>query len=424
MAPEVTSRQTVFGKLGELIAASATQHSGVGVLVIRVGGLRSAMLGGGYAASDRLLAEAGTRLASVARRGDWLARIGDQDFVLLFPGIVDSGQLLLAANKALRAAATTRQLRDGTVPIQLTIGIAAFPQHGAAPEELLWAAERALALAEQRSVAIEVSCTEPADRDNEHWRMEALFRDALERGELELNYQPKINLATGTLAGVEALSRWTSAELGSVSPAVFVSMAEGSNHIEKLTWSTVNSALQQLAEWRSEGFDPSVAVNLSSVCLRATDLGERVHNALSLWNVPGSSLTLEVTESAVMPNPERSFAILQDLRKLGVRVSIDDFGTGYSSFAYFRTLPADELKIDRSFVARLSSSAADCHLVQSLIDLAHRFELTVVAEGIENAATAGILTEMGCDIGQGYYFGRPTAASEVRAMAGALESAA
>jgi diguanylate cyclase (GGDEF)-like protein len=424
MAPEVTHRQEVFARLGELMAASAVTGTGLGVLVIRIGALRSVMLGGGYAESDRLLSEACTRLASVARRSDWLARIGDQDFVLLLPGIIDSGQLLLAANKVLRTAAACRHVRDGAVPIEFTIGIAAFPQHGTRPEQVLWAAERALALAEQRAISIEVFSSDPTERDSEQWRMQALFADAMDRGELELNYQPKITLATGTLAGLEALSRWMSPEIGSVSPEVFVSMAEDSNHIEKLTWSTVNSALQQLAEWRSEGFDPPVAVNLSSTCLRATDLSERVRNALSLWNVPGSSLTLEVTESAVMPNPERSFAILQDLRRLGVRVSIDDFGTGYSSFAYFRTLPADELKIDRSFVARLTSSAADCHLVQSLIDLAHRFELTVVAEGIEDTATAGILTDMGCDIGQGYYFGRPAAASEVRATARALPSAA
>jgi predicted signal transduction protein with EAL and GGDEF domain len=422
MDAEVTARRIVFEKLAEVLDASAAEHSGVGVLVIRVCGLRRVMLGGGYAESERLLGDVGTRLGSVARRGDWLARIGDQDFVLLLPGVVDSGQLQLAANKALRAAVPTGQIRDGAVPIQLAIGLASFPEHGANADQLLWAAERALALAEQRSVPIMMACAEPAERENENWRMETLFATAIERGDLELNFQPKIDLRSGALSGVEALSRWMSPEIGYVSPAIFVPLAERTDRIEKLTWSSINSALQQLAEWRCAGFDPSVAVNLSAVCLAAADLSERVHHALNLWNIPGPSLTLEVTESAVMPDPQRSFAILQDLRNLGVRISIDDFGTGYSSFAYFRTLPADELKIDRSFVEKLTSSTADGHVVRSVIDLAHRFDLAVVAEGIEDAATAGILTEMGCDIGQGYYFGRPAPAREVLAKAGALAS--
>jgi predicted signal transduction protein with EAL and GGDEF domain len=425
MDAEVTARAAVFAKVADVLDASAAKQRGAGVLVIRVCGLRRVMLGGGYTESERLLADVGGRLASVARRGDWLARMGDQDFVLLLPGVVDSGQLQLAANKVLRAAAPAGKLRDSAGPIQLVIGVASYPENGADAGELLWAAERALALAEQRAVPIVVARTGPAECDNEHWRLEKLFADAIERGDIELNYQPKIDLSNGSLSGVEALLRWMCPEIGYVSPAVFVPIAERTNHIEKLTWSSINSALQQLAEWRRAGFDPSVAINLSAVCLRAADLSTRVHHALNLWNIPGSSLTLEVTESAVMPDPLRSFAMLQEVRNLGVRISIDDFGTGYSSFAYFRTLPADELKIDRSFVEKLTSSAADGHIVRTVIDLAHRFNLAVVAEGIEDATTAGILTEMGCDIGQGYYFGRPAPARDVltkaRAVAGALE---
>ncbi len=421
MIAEVLDRGTVFVRFAAMLATAQTEGHGFGVLAVRVGNLRRVMLGQGYEAGDRLLAEASARLASAARRRDWLARIGDQDFVLALPGIVDVGQLLLAANKLHNVCREPVQIGESIVPMHLTIGIAMYPQHGSQPPTLLHAAEQALARAEANGRPFEVCGDTLAGDDVLAWRIENLLPHAFDRGELELHYQPKIELTTGRIVGVEGLSRWTSRELGRVSPAVFVPIAERTQQITRLTWSTINTALQQLTAWASAGFRPSIAVNLSAAMLEQADLPARLVNALELWNVRGSCLTLEVTESAIMPNPERSFAMLREIRRLGVGVSIDDFGTGYSSLAYFRTLPADELKIDRSFVANLTTSAADRHLVRSVIDLAHRFELKVVAEGIEDAATARVLTEMGCDIGQGYHFARPVPADEVLARATSAE---
>ena len=391
------------------------EQRGVGVLVVRLVNLRQVTLGRGYAAGASLLAAASERLASVARRRDWLARISDQDFVLLLPGILNFGQILLGVNKLLRAASEPARIGDDAVPLHFTVGVAASPDHGNEAERLLHAAEQAVAHAEEKMTSLEVFESERVGAQTADWQIEELLGRAFDRGEFELHYQPKVELASGRTVGAEALSRWMSRELGPVAPGVFVPIAERSGHIERLTWSAINSALQLNAEWRAMGRKLNVAVNLSALCLRDADLSERVRNALALWNVPASALTLEVTESAVVQDPVRSFAILRAVRDLGAHVSIDDFGTGYSSLAYFRSLPADELKIDRGFVTNLITSAADRHLVQSVIDLAHRFNLTVVAEGIENAATAAVLTEMGCDLGQGYYFAAPLPPQEFAA---------
>jgi diguanylate cyclase (GGDEF)-like protein len=416
----VLDRTAVFARLAEMIRTAAEEHRGVGVVVVRLGNLRQVTLARGYAVGARLLAEAGERLASAARRRDWLARIGDQDFVVLLPGIANSAQALLGVHKLLRMASEPARIGEDAVPLRLTVGIAASPEHGTDAEGLLHAAEQALARAEESLSPFEIFSPEREGSHAAGWQIEALFDRAFERSEFELYYQTKIELASGRIVGAEALSRWTSRELGPISPGVFVPVAERCGHIERLTWSAINSALQLNAEWRAAGRELTVAVNLSALSLRSADLSERLRSALTLWNVPPRALTLEVTESTAMHDPERSFGILRAVRELGVHVSIDDFGTGYSSLAYFRTLPADELKIDRSFVMNLTTSAADRHLVQSVIDLAHRFDLVVVAEGIEDAATAAVLTEMGCDLGQGYYFARPVPPQEFAAKVAIL----
>lgn len=405
-------RPGIFAVLAGMLREAGAEQRGVGVLVVRLGNLRQVKLGLGYVAADRLLADAGDRIAAVARRRDWFARIGDQDFVLLLPGILNAGQILLCANKLLRAAGPPLRIGENAVPLHFVVGAAAFPEHGLAPEQLLLRAEQAAAGAEERTLAFEISPPVPQAETTPAWQIEAQFASAFERGEFELHYQPLVDLATNRVIGAEALSRWTSEEIGAVSPALFIPVAERSEHIEQLTWSSINAALQQSAAWRAGGRELGVAVNLSAACLTGVDLVERVRNALELWNVPPRGLILEVTESAVMRDPVQSFAILRALREIGVRVAIDDFGTGYSSLAYFRELPATELKIDRSFVQDVATSAANRHLVQTVIELAHRFGLTVVAEGIEDAEAIGVLTGMGCDVGQGFYLGRPVPACD------------
>jgi diguanylate cyclase (GGDEF)-like protein len=413
MVPDILPRPVVLAKLNEFLVGARGADRGVGVLIIHVGGLRRVNLCGGYAAGDRMLLDVRDRLQSVARRGDWIGRIGDEDFAFIAPNVSDEGQLLLGADKLKRALETLGALHGPGAMIVPSIGVAVFPKDGEDPERLLWTADLAIGMTERQGTLVPVSGNALDEAPKNQWQLETLLARAVDRGEIELHYQPKFNLRDGSYAGVEALARWTSAELGDVSPGVFIPIAEASGAIENLTWSCVHSALQQVAEWRSQGFQSSVAVNISVTCLRAVEFSERIRGALGLWNVNPSSLTLEITESAVMENPERSFGVLRDLRQFGVRISIDDFGTGHSSFAYFRGLPADELKIDRSFVASLSKSTADGHIVRSIIDLAHKFDFTVVAEGIEEEQSATILRDMQCDVAQGYHLSRPMTADKI-----------
>ncbi|MGQ0835499.1 MAG: putative bifunctional diguanylate cyclase/phosphodiesterase [Gammaproteobacteria bacterium] len=416
-ALDLVDRSVVFEMLTSMLRAASGEQRGVGVLVVRLANLRAVTLGRGYAAGARLLAEAAARIESGTRSHDWLARIGDQDFVLLLPGILGAGQILLCANKLLRSIDEPARLESDAPPLRLALGAAAGPEHGRQAEALLHAAEQAAARAEDRKASFELYAPALHDAPAPARQIEAFLDRAFERGEFELHYQPKIELTSGRIIGAEALARWQSSELGPISPGIFIPVAERSGHIERLTWSTVNMALQQSAARRAASRNLNVAVNLSPLCLQDADFSERLRGVLRLWNVPPQVLTLEVTEGAIMQDPASSFAILRAIRELEVRVSIDDFGTGYSSLAYFRELPANELKIDKSFVLGLLSSAADRHLVQSVTDLAHRFELTVVAEGIENAETAALLTEIGCDVGQGFYYSRPLPAREFEVFA-------
>jgi len=419
MVPDILPRAVVLEKLREFLGAAKSADRGVGVLIIHLGGLRRVNLYGSYAAGDRILSDVQERLQSVARRGDWVGRIGDEDFAFLAPNVVDEGQLLLGTSKIKRALETMGALHDPGGLIVPSMGVASYPKDGADPEQLLWTADVALGVPDRQTTPVPAANNDPGANPNQRLQIETLLTRAVDRGEIELHYQPKFSLFDGGYAGVEALARWTSTELGAVSPAVFIPIAEASDVIENLTWSCIHSALQQLAEWRTLGFDSSIAVNLSVKCIRAVDFSARIRSALALWNVNPCKLTLEITESAVMENPDRSFEILRDLRHLGIRISIDDFGTGHSSFAYFRGLPADELKIDRSFVANLNTSAADGHIVRAIIDLAHKFDFTVVAEGIEDVASVDILRDMKCDVAQGYHFSRPATADKILGLSSA-----
>jgi EAL domain-containing protein (putative c-di-GMP-specific phosphodiesterase class I) len=238
------------------------------------------------------------------------------------------------------------------------------------------------------------------------------IEEALKAGEFELFYQPKIELATSRLVGAEALVRWCNPRSGIVPPGHFMPAIENSQGMRALLWFVLNSALRQAADWARQSPGFAIAVNLAAGNLDDPDLVELTETALQVWSVPPAQLILELTESSLMRNPETSTRTLGQLRGIGAKTSIDDFGTGYSSLAYLRDLPADELKIDRSFVAPISANTKDRDIVASIVQLAHAVQLKVVAEGIEQQATLAALAAMGCDIGQGYHFGAPMSARD------------
>jgi diguanylate cyclase len=239
------------------------------------------------------------------------------------------------------------------------------------------------------------------------------LRRALERDELLLHYQPKADLESAQVRGVEALVRWQHPDHGLLSPGEFIPLAERTGLIHPLTRWVLDAALRQAAEWQRTGHHLSIAVNISTRCLLDPALPDQIASQLAAWQVPPVLLVLEITESAVMADPTRALDVLARLHALGVSLALDDFGTGYSSMAYLKELPVDELKIDRSFVSQMATSPSDATIVRSTIDLGHNLGLRVVAEGVETQDAWEKLAALGCDTAQGYLLSRPMPASDL-----------
>jgi diguanylate cyclase (GGDEF)-like protein len=361
----------------------------------------------GYDFGDRALRHLAEQIAQVGRKQDYLARIGDNRFAVILPRIMNPGHAELAVQKLLRLLDTPFQSGEARVKLAVTIGVALCPLHATHPEYLMRLAERALHAARVAGRRYEFPAdTGKDDALSELWDLEMDLSGAVQRGEMKLLYQPKVRCSDGRPVGAEALMRWQHRNRGMVSPDVFIPIAERTGQIKPLTIWAMNTALRQAAEWTHPFGDLSVAVNVPADLVAQHDLPELVENALKLWGKEHVQLTLEITERSLVAAPEQSFRLLSKIRELGVKVSIDDFGTGYSCLAYFRNIPADELKIDKSFVASLLTDPACAELSSVIIDLAHRFRLSVVGEGVEEEAVAGALRVRGCDVAQGHLYGK------------------
>ena len=248
------------------------------------------------------------------------------------------------------------------------------------------------------------------ERDNyspKRLTMAAELRQALADGDIVVYHQPKARLSDGMIIGTEALVRWRHPTQGLIGPDEFIPLAEQTGLIEPLTFFVLKSALEQCRQWNDAGHDINVAVNLSVRSLLDPDLSGRVEALLAETGVPGSRLTLEITESGVMADPNRAIALLERLAATGVKLSVDDFGTGYSSLSYLRRLPVHEVKVDRSFVFRMATDPSDATIVQSIIELGHNLGLRTVAEGVEDQISWDLLRGMGCDVAQGYLLSKP-----------------
>jgi len=235
--------------------------------------------------------------------------------------------------------------------------------------------------------------------------LQSLLSDALERNELVSVFQPKVDIRTGQVVGVESLARWHSHLLGPVRPDLFIEAAENSGLIGRLTIWTINNAAKQYSLWGEQAVP--IAVNLSAAVINSPELQRQLRHALSIWGMPPEALSLEITETAVMEAPAHSMESLRFFADMGIRLALDDFGTGYSSLAYLKMLPVSDLKIDKSFVQNLASDASDRKIVKTIIDMAHNFDLKVIAEGVEDEKGYQILMDMGCDIVQGYLVSKP-----------------
>lgn len=384
------------------------RNVGVALLLIRISGLGTINERFGYLRGDRLLDAVSGRLRAIARAQDRLFALDGRTFALLLCNPLHEGHALLAAARLSRAVEEPLLIDGNRAMVKANIGIALLQDPAVEAQHLLQQGESALAGAQARDerhvVFSPALCASGALQPLYSWFD---VEEALRAGEFELFFQPKVMLDSRRLLGAEALVRWQKHGVGYIPLAHFMPAIEQSQGVRVLLRFVLNSALRQAAEWsrRHPGF--SVAVNLAAGNLEDPDLVALVEDALSVWGLPATQLTLELTESSLMQNPESSLHTLGCLRAIGLHTSIDDFGTGYSSLAYLRDLPADELKVDRSFVSRIMTDARDHDIVASIVQLAHAVQMRVVAEGIEEEETLRALTGMGCDIGQGYHFDRP-----------------
>ena len=342
----------------------------------------------------------------VLRDRDVVARLGGDKFAILLP----RAGLQTAADLAQRLRASLDQpitLDEHTVDVSAGVGIASYPDHAATADQLLGRAELAMYAAKARQSGITIY--DPALDSSSEASLSLLgeLRKAIDEDQLRLYLQPKLALASGDVCGAEALVRWQHPRRGLLAPAEFVPFAEQTGFVRELTAWMVEKSAARCSDLRERGLDLKVAVNLSTKDLLDVRLAERLERTLVKCSLDPKALCLEITESAIMDDPQRALTTLKRLDSMGLRLSIDDFGTGYSSLAYLKSLPLHELKIDRSFVMAMEHERADLKIVRSTIDLAHNLGYSVVAEGVETAQTWAILRALKCDEAQGYFMAKP-----------------
>jgi diguanylate cyclase (GGDEF)-like protein len=360
----------------------------------------------GHQVGDRILEQVSLRLVNTLRDSDTVARLGGDEFAVALP-LQEKGYAEQVAKKILTSLEKPFHIDGYQLFIGASIGMALYPEHGDHVETLLRHADIAMYVSKRNNTGYKIYDAEQ-DKDNiGRLALSNDLRHALNAEELMVYYQPKLDLKTGLPYGVEALVRWNHAERGFIPPDQIIYIAEHTGLIKQLTYWVLKEAISQCSHWNRQGKQLSVSVNLSTRNLQDPGLFEVVEANLTTYDCDPALLILEVTESAMMMEPEHASQLLNRMDAMGVCISIDDFGTGFSSLAYLKQLPVDELKIDKSFVMNINNNENDAVIVRSTIDLAKNLGLKVVAEGVENADTWDILAILGCDFAQGFYMSKP-----------------
>lgn len=403
----ILSRTEFFSELNALLQAPINDPQMIGLIVLGINRFRRINNIYGYEVGDELLNKMASRLLNIFSEENRVARLANSEFGIILTNIKHDGQVILAANKIIKMLQEPFQILQHSIKVRPVIGIALQNQNVKSASDFLKQAEGALVLAKSNNAPFLVYSDALTNDVSGSADIESKLNSAIEEGELELFYQPKICFKTGMPSGAEALIRWSSPTLGLMNPNSFIPIAEQTGQIIPLTFWTLNTALRQLNEWPHPFQHLSISVNFSAIATQHEDFVDKIHSALQIWGVKPERLTIEITESALLSDPARTFEILNQLKALGVHISIDDFGTGYSSLSYFKNIPASELKIDQSFVSNLTNNKADSHITKTIISIAHGFDLKVVAEGIEDSETYQTLFQLGCDYAQGFYIGHP-----------------
>ena len=407
------NRTHLFERLDLAISRAPEEEGPLAVLLIDLNRFREINDTLGHVVGDTVLIETANRLRGVAGGERLLARLGGDDFVVA--AAFESTEAAAAFAEAMRAAMEPPIDSDGIqLAVDTTVGLAFYPADGKDAHTLVKHAEIATYTAKEwRSGVLGYSpAVDP--HDPEQLKLTAAIREAADKGQLQLHYQPKIDLASGSIAGFEALAYWAHPTRGLLPPGAFIPVAERTGAIRHVTRAVLQAAVEQLEKWSET--ELTIAVNLTAIDLLDADLTTRVRRLLRQHLVEPSRLCIELTESTVMADPERARSILAELAEAGVRVSIDDFGTGHSSLAYLKDLPLSEVKIDRSFISDMAVSRDNLMITKATIQLVHSLGLLVVAEGVEDAEVHDELRGLGCDYAQGFLYGRPQPLRAVEQM--------
>jgi diguanylate cyclase (GGDEF)-like protein len=412
------NRTLFYDRLEQSLLEAKRKSERVGIMLLDLDRFKEINDSLGHHIGDALLRQIGPRVREVLREIDTFARLGGDEFIALLPNVGTEEDALRIADRILNAIEIPFVLDEVsaglTMDVEASVGIALFPEHGGDVDTLLQRADVAMYLAKETHTGRELYA---GDRDQNSARRLTLLgelRRAIEREELDLFYQPKVELGTGRVAGVEALLRWDHPRLGSVAPDEFIVAAEQTGLMRSLTRFALERSLQQWQVWHKQGLEVNIAVNLSRRSLLDPNFVEDVLEILDTCRVPHARLLLEITESSIMADPVRAAEVCHRLNDLGIGLSLDDFGAGYSSLGYLKRLPVQEIKIDKSFVLGMSEDENDEVIVRSTIDLAGNLGLRVVAEGIETRQVWDRLQELGCDLAQGFFLGRPMPGSSIK----------
>ncbi|GGS58369.1 GGDEF-domain containing protein [Planobispora rosea] len=407
------NRKMLVLRTEEALAEARTREGErVGLLLLDLDRFKEVNDTLGHPVGDRLLQMVAHRLTHSVRPGDVVARLGGDEFAVLLPSVRDAAAAREVAARLRVALTEPVRLEGMTFDLDASVGIALYPDHAPDFELLLQRSDVAMYLAKEGRTGVELYLADKDRNSPERLNLLGDLRRAIDRSELRLHYQPKLDLAVGEVRGVEALLRWRHPIRGPVRPEEFIPLAEQSYLMRQLTEYVIDAALEQAAHWWHAGLHEQISVNVSARDLLDSALPDRLEAGLARYRLPPKAIQLEVTERILMTDQAYTADAVRALAALGVQLALDDFGTGYSSLVRLQRLPVSEVKIDASFVGRICESKDDERIVRSIVDLVRSLGLRSVAEGVESAEVAKRLADMGCDLGQGWWLAEPMSAAD------------
>ena len=402
------NRKLFCKRLEESLLVMSEKQESLIVLIIDINAFKEINNTLGHSVGDKMLCKIAKRLPNHLRSLDTFARLGGDEFGIILP-YADLIQAKYIAERLLETIYEPFEIREQLLRVTASLGIASYPEHGKDAETLIQHADVAMYMAKRQQDAYIVY--DPAKDKHSVERLTLMndLRQTIEQQlpDLSLYYQPQLDLESGQVTSLEALIRWDHPKYGRLNPDDFIPAAEEADLMGPLTQAILNMALKQCAVWRTQGFNLTIAVNLSANNLQDAELPNWISQRLNELKIAPESLRLEITETVIIADPNLAKKVLFALKDLGIQIAIDDFGTGYSSLSYLRQLPVREIKIDKSFVITMEQNENDAVIVQAIIELAHNLGLKVVAEGVEDQTTQDKLANWGCDIIQGYHLSKP-----------------